>query len=62
MIENGLVSLSVHDNGTGFDPEKITAGAGLENVRVRVASYNGKMNIYSLPGKGTEVTIEIEPS
>jgi signal transduction histidine kinase len=62
MIENGLISLSVHDNGAGFDPEKITAGAGLENVRVRVASYNGKMTIYSLPGKGTEVTIEIEPA
>jgi signal transduction histidine kinase len=62
MIENGLISLSVHDDGTGFDPEKVTEGAGLENVRVRVASYNGKMNIYSSSGKGTEVSIEIEPS
>ncbi|MDR0753844.1 MAG: sensor histidine kinase [Prevotellaceae bacterium] len=62
MIENGLISLSVHDNGTGFDPEKITEGSGLENVRIRVASYKGKMNIYSSPGKGTEVSIEIEPS
>ena len=62
MIENGLVSLSVHDDGTGFDPEKVMEGSGLENVRIRVASYNGKMNIYSSPGKGTEVSIEIEPS
>jgi signal transduction histidine kinase len=62
MIENGLISLSVHDDGTGFNPDAVITGAGLENVRVRVASYNGKMNIYSLPGKGTEVSIEIEPS
>ncbi|MDR2064802.1 MAG: sensor histidine kinase [Prevotellaceae bacterium] len=62
MIEKGLISLSVHDDGTGFDPDKVTKGSGLENVRVRVASYNGKMNIYSSPGKGTEVSIEIEPS
>jgi signal transduction histidine kinase len=62
MIENGLISLSIHDDGAGFDPEKVTEGSGLENVRIRVASYNGKMNIYSSPGKGTEVSIEIEPS
>jgi signal transduction histidine kinase len=62
MIANGLISLSVHDNGTGFDPEKVMEGSGLENVRIRVASYNGKMNIYSSPGKGTEVSIEIELS
>jgi signal transduction histidine kinase len=62
MIENGLISFSVHDDGAGFDPEKVAEGSGLENVRVRVASYNGKMNIYSSPGKGTEVSIEIEPS
>jgi signal transduction histidine kinase len=62
MIENGLISLSIHDDGAGFDPEKVIEGSGLENVRIRVASYNGKMNIYSSPGKGTEVSIEIEPS
>ncbi|MDR2293435.1 MAG: sensor histidine kinase [Prevotellaceae bacterium] len=62
MIENGLISLSVHDDGSGFNSEKITEGSGLENVRIRVASYNGKMNIYSPPDKGTEVSIEIELS
>ncbi|MDR2653136.1 MAG: sensor histidine kinase [Prevotellaceae bacterium] len=62
MIDNGLISLSVHDDGKGFDPENVAGGSGLENVRIRVATYNGKMNIYSSPGKGTEVSIEIEPS
>ncbi|MDR0420639.1 MAG: sensor histidine kinase [Prevotellaceae bacterium] len=60
VIENGLIALSVHDDGTGFDPEKVKKGSGLENVRMRVATYNGKMNIYSLPRKGTEISIEIE--
>ncbi|MDR0420804.1 MAG: sensor histidine kinase [Prevotellaceae bacterium] len=62
MIDNGLISLSVHDDGIGFDPEKVKKGAGLENVRMRVATYNGKLNIYSSPDKGTEINIEIEPS
>ncbi|MDR1553218.1 MAG: sensor histidine kinase, partial [Prevotellaceae bacterium] len=62
MIDNGLISLSVHDNGKGFDPATVAGGSGLENVRIRVATYNGKMNIYSAPDKGTEISIEIEPS
>ncbi|MDR2920714.1 MAG: sensor histidine kinase [Tannerella sp.] len=60
IIDNGLVSLTVHDNGVGFDPERITSGSGLDNIRARVSVYNGKMIIYSAPGKGTEVNVEIE--
>ncbi len=60
MVDNGLVSLSVRDDGCGFDPASVASGAGLENIRTRVSVYNGKMNIYSSPGNGTEVSIEIE--
>jgi len=60
MIDNGLISLTVRDNGKGFDTDNITPGAGLENIRTRVSAYNGKMNIYSSPDNGTEVNIEIE--
>ncbi len=60
ITDNGLVSLSVRDNGCGFDPGKITDGAGLENIRTRVSVYNGKMDIHTAPGNGTEVSIEIE--
>ncbi len=60
LVDEGLVSLTVQDNGIGFDPEKIAPGAGLENIRTRVSAYNGKMNIRTAPGKGTEITIEIE--
>lgn len=60
MVDNGVVSLTVQDNGIGFDPKTVSLGAGLENIRTRVSAYNGKMNIYSSPGKGTEVSIEIE--
>ncbi len=62
MIDNGLVSLSVYDDGNGFDTATAGAGTGLENIRTRVSVYNGKMNIYSSPGKGTEINIEIENS
>ncbi len=62
MTDNGLVSLTVRDNGCGFDPGKVTDGAGLENIRTRVSAYNGKMGIHAAPGEGTEVSIEIVKS
>lgn len=61
MIDNGVIALTVQDNGTGFDPETVTLGAGLENIRTRVSAYNGKISIHSVPGNGTEISIEIEP-
>ncbi len=60
LLVDGLVSLTVQDNGIGFDPVKIAAGSGLENIRTRVSAYTGKMIIQTAPGKGTEISIEIE--
>ena len=59
LIDNGVVSLTVQDNGIGFDPQTAHSGIGLENVRTRLALFNGKMSIHSAPEKGTEICIEI---
>jgi signal transduction histidine kinase len=59
MVDDRLVSLNVQDDGIGFDPEAIPGGSGLENIRTRVSAYNGTMTLYTSPGKGTEVNIEI---
>ncbi|MBN2650124.1 MAG: hypothetical protein JXR50_10340, partial [Prolixibacteraceae bacterium] len=56
--EPDRLSLTVQDNGIGFDPKMQTVGMGLKNIRDRVSTFNGKMNIYSEPGKGTEINIE----
>ena len=60
LIDNELASLTVQDNGKGFDPDKKTSGTGLYNIQTRVSAFNGKMNIHSSPGNGTEICIEIE--
>ena len=60
MIDDGVVALTVQDNGIGFDSEAITSGTGLKNIRARLSSYDGKMIIHSSQGNGTEVCIEIE--
>jgi signal transduction histidine kinase len=53
------IALTVQDDGCGFDEKTVTEGVGLQSIRDRVASCNGKMDIFSSPGKGTEIIIEI---
>lgn len=60
IIDEGITSLTVQDNGIGFDPKADNPGIGLENIKTRLAVYNGKMNIFSSPNNGTEISIEIE--
>lgn len=57
--EADRLSFTVQDNGKGFDQQNISEGIGLQNIRQRVAAFQGKMDIYSSK-KGTEVHIELE--
>ena len=57
------ISLTVQDDGCGFDVKTTVKGDGLQNIRNRVATFRGELDISSAPGQGTETTIEfrIEP-
>jgi len=57
--EEGRLSFTVQDDGIGFDQRQVKEGMGLQNVKQRVETLQGKMNIYS-SDKGTEVHIEVE--
>jgi signal transduction histidine kinase len=59
IMDSGIVSLTVQDDGIGFDPQTVSAGMGLENIRTRLALYNGQMTIHTAPNEGTEVCIEV---
>jgi signal transduction histidine kinase len=49
----------VEDDGKGFDASMAEAdGTGLRNVRSRVSSLNGKFEMVTAPGKGTEINVE----
>lgn len=53
-----LINLS--DNGIGFDMATLkNHGMGLSNVRSRIRPYNGEVDIFSEPGKGTRYEIAI---
>jgi signal transduction histidine kinase len=55
---NNLV-LSVTDNGTGFDSNKVNQGIGLSNIYERVKLYDGIVDLDTAPGKGCRITINI---
>lgn len=56
--EENRTSLTVQDDGDGFDTTKKMNGMGLQNIRSRVETFNGSISIYSSLGSGTEVNIE----
>ena len=54
------LALTVQDDGCGFDTKAETAGTGLNNIRNRVESYNGYIDIWSHIGSGTEINLEFK--
>lgn len=60
--DNERISLNVYDDGCGFDREVVAQkhNGGLKNIESRVVSLNGRMDIISAPGKGTEVSVEFK--
>ena len=59
----GLFTVTITDDGSGFDAEKVTtSGLGLTNMQERAKLLNGKMIISSGEGKGSTVTLEIHPN
>ena len=53
------VELVVEDGGKGFDPARIQAGEGIENMRYRSARLNGCLSLESVQNTGTRVTIKV---
>lgn len=58
MRQDKNLTITVEDNGKGFDKEPVLQGAGLINIRSRVDYLKGQLDIKSEPGKGTSVYID----
>jgi signal transduction histidine kinase len=52
------VICTVHDNGTGFDPDTVVEGIGIRSsIRARIDEVGGTVDIVGRPGAGTDVRI-----
>jgi signal transduction histidine kinase len=56
---DGVVRLTVADDGAGFDPDLVRGGYGLRGMRDRVAQVGGTIRVVSAPGTGTRVCVEV---
>ena len=54
-MEDGSLSFSVRDDGTGFDAGDTQPGYGLINLRDRLSALGGDASVISAPGAGTTV-------
>jgi signal transduction histidine kinase len=69
-FEASAFSLTIQDNGCGFDmnkpsagrssdPDRLSAGNGLANMRRRLEEIRGRFQIESAPGKGTKAVFAV---
>ena len=57
--DSSVLRLTISDDGVGFDLTQKRKGIGITNMKSRVEILNGRFQIFSSPGKGTRVEIEI---
>jgi two-component system, NarL family, sensor kinase len=59
---DGNISITVEDDGKGFDPVILKGGRGIgwSNIQSRIEYLKGKLDVQSEPGKGTSVLIELK--
>ena len=58
--ENGLVTMSVTDNGKGFDMNNVRKGRGVNSIEERCKAIQGKARIQSELGSGTVVSVTLD--
>lgn len=51
--------LEIDDDGRGFDADRASAGMGIEDIRVRVRSIGGVMELESKAQAGTRIRLEL---
>lgn len=59
---DGMIHLTIKDNGIGFDPKQTKRGIGLSNIYERTRFYNGTAAVITAPGQGCVLNLKIPGS
>jgi two-component system, NarL family, sensor histidine kinase UhpB len=57
--QDGVLVVTVDDDGRGFDPERAVAGLGLFGMNERAGYLGGRVQVDSAPRRGTRVRAEV---
>jgi len=60
--DENAVTLTIEDNGIGFNTEQIAKGIGLDSMQERLIAVNGKIDVVSEKSKGTHVIAKVRRS
>ena len=55
--DRGILAVYIQDDGRGFDPAHTEDGAGVRNIRERIQTLGGTVELNSNPGRGTVLTL-----
>jgi signal transduction histidine kinase len=58
-FDRKYLTLSVRDNGRGFDQATPSTGNGLSGMQRRAAMMNARLSIRSVPGEGTSIGLQV---
>jgi two-component system sensor histidine kinase UhpB len=59
LRQGNTLSLSVSDNGGGFEPERVKAGNGLKNMKERASVLRARFDFVTRVSEGTRVALEL---
>jgi signal transduction histidine kinase len=54
-LDSGCVTLTVRDDGPGFDPDEVSGGLGLTSMQDHAGAVGGTCSLTSKPGEGTAI-------
>jgi signal transduction histidine kinase len=57
--DRGVLAACIQDDGRGFDTARTEEHAGLRNIRDRVQTLGGTVELTSNPGRGTVLTLSL---
>lgn len=59
QLDNGILALTITDNGTGISPEDLadTSSLGITGMRERARAVGGEFTISGAPGQGTSIML-----
>ena len=57
--DDGFLTVTIHDNGIGFDTKRVTEGLGLLHMQERISHVNGTIHIDSKKDEGTTIRFSV---